>query len=51
MEMGQSLGIEVHTREYPGMGSSMKIDSGTFGAVDLKNNDMKSPFKWVDQVK
>ena len=51
MEMGQNFGIEALIREYPGMGSYLKIDSGTFGLVDLKNNDPKTPFKGVDQVK
>lgn len=51
MEMGQSFGIEALIREYPSMGSSLKIDSGTFGKCALNNNDLKSPLKWVDQVK
>ena|GEM_PF-3442969 len=48
MEMGQNFGLEARIREYPGMGSCLKIDSGTFGAVDLKNNDLKSPLRGAD---
>lgn len=49
--MGQVFGIEAGIREYPGMGPYLKIDCRTFGAVALKNNDLKSPLKGVDQVK
>lgn len=49
--MGQIFGIGASIREYPGMGSYLKIDCRTFGAVDLRNYDLKTPFKRVDRVK
>ena len=51
MEMGQKFGIEALIGGSPSMGSSLKIDSVTSDTIDLKNNDLKSPFKGADQVK
>jgi hypothetical protein len=41
----------VIIRGYPSMRVSLKINSGTFSAVDIKNNNLKSPFERADQAK